>query len=131
MSNEFRGVGNAGTDAVLTTVLVDNVEKRIAELSVYFDGYRPASGDAAANESGFWLNVTVWGERHAAEVAQHVKKGARIQVMGRLTQTRWTVTATGEERRALHLDADRVFLALTRVAEVRFHPSRSRVDETG
>ena len=129
MSNEFRGVGNAGIDAVLTTVLVENVEKRIAELSVYFDGHRPANRDTSAKESGFWLNVTVWGERHAAEVAQHVKKGARIEVIGRLTENRWTVTATGEERRALHLDADRVFLALTRLAEVRFQSSRTSVGE--
>ena len=126
MSNEFHGVGNAGTDAVLTTVLVENVERRIAELSVYFDSYRSVTAEQSGKDNGFWLNVTVWGERHAAEVAQHVKKGTRIHVVGRLTETRWTVSATGEERRALHLEADRVFLSLTRVAEVRFSPARSR-----
>ena len=49
---------------------------------------------------GFWLNVNVWGERRATEVAQHVKKGARVHVTGRLAESKWTSKETGEERRA-------------------------------
>ena len=57
---------------------------------------------------GFWLDVNVWGDRHAAEVTQLVKKGARVHVIGRLAESKWTVTATGEERRAFFLNADRL-----------------------
>ena len=49
-----------------------------------------------------------------------------MHVVGRLVEDRWLVTATGEERSALHLNADRVYLALTRVAEVRFTPPHVR-----
>ena len=53
-----------------------------------------------------------------------MKKGARVHVVGRLAETQWTVTATGEERSALHLNADHLFLSLARLAEVRFKPRR-------
>ena len=126
MSNVFRGIGNAGCDAALKTVLVADKERQIAELRVYFDEHQLGAAAQAGKERGFWLDVTVWGERHAAEVAQHVKKGARVQVVGRLAEHRWTVTGTGEQRSALYLNAERVYLTLTRVAEVRFDPPRSR-----
>ena len=126
MSNEFRGIGNAGDDAALKTVIVANEERQIAELRVYFDERPSESAADTGKDRGFWLDVTVWGERHAAEVVQHVKKGARVHVVGRLAEHRWIVTATGEERSALHLNAERVYLALTRVAEVKFTPPRGR-----
>lgn len=126
MSNEFRGIGNAGDDAVLKTVIVANEEKKVAELRIYFDGHPSSHPSDAGEVGGFWLDVTVWGDRHAAEVAQHVKKGARVHVVGRLAEHRWTVTATGETRSAMHLNADRVYLALTRVAEVKFDAPRRR-----
>jgi len=131
MSNEFRGIGNAGDDAALKTVIVANEEKQIAALRVYFDEQSSADPAEAGKDRGFWLDVTVWGDRHAAEVAQHVKKGTRVHVVGRLAEHRWTVTATGEERSAMHLNADRVYLALTRVAEVRFNPPRRRSGADG
>ena len=70
----------------------------------------------------------MWGERHAAEVVQIVRKGARVHVVGKLAESSWTVTATGEERRALYLNADQLFLSLARVDEVRFKPRRDAQD---
>lgn len=124
MSNEFRGTGNAGDMPVLKTVLVGNEERQVAELRVFFDEYRQDGNGGVEQAGGFWLDVNVWGERHAAEVARLVKKGARVHVTGRLVESRWTVTATGEERTALYLNADHLFLSLTRLAEVRFQPRR-------
>ncbi len=124
MSNEFRGTGNAGDLPVLKTVLVGNEERQVAELRVFFDEYRQDGNGGVEQAGGFWLDVNVWGERHAAEVARLVKKGARVHVTGRLVESRWTVTATGEERTALYLNADHLFLSLTRLAEVRFQPRR-------
>ena len=60
-----------------------------------------------------------------------MKKGARVHVIGRLAETQWTVTATGEERSALHLNADHLFLSLTRLAEVRFKPRREAAEGRG
>ena len=124
MTNEFRGTGNVGNQPRLKTVVVGNVERQVTELRVYFEAYRQDASGGLEQAGGFWLDVNVWGERHAAAVAQLVQKGARVHVIGKLTESRWTVTATGEERRALYLEADQVFLSLVRLAEVRFKPRR-------
>jgi single-strand DNA-binding protein len=128
MSNEFSGTGNVGDQPLLKTVMVGNEERQVAELRVFFDEYRQDGKGGLEQTGGFWLDVNVWGERLAAEVAQLVKKGARIHVIGRLAETQWTVTATGEERSALHLNADHLFLSLTRLAEVRFKPRREAAE---
>ena len=124
MSNEFRGTGNAGDVPHLKTVLIGNEERQVAELRVFFDEYRQDGNGGLEQNGGFWLDVNVWGERHAAEVAQIVKKGARVHVIGRLVESKWIVTETGEERRALYLNADRLFLSLARLAEARFKQRR-------
>ena len=124
MSNEFRGTGNVGEVPVLKTVLVGNEERSVVGLRVFFDEYRQDGNGGLEQAGGFWLDVNLWGDRHAAEVAQLVKKGARVHVIGRLAESRWTMTATGEERHALYLNADHLFLSLARLAEVRFKPRR-------
>ena len=124
MSNEFSGTGNVGDLPILKAVMVGSEERQVAELRVFFDEYRQDGKGGLEQADGFWLDVNVWGERLAAEVAQLVKKGARVHVIGRLAETQWTVTATGEERSALHLNADHLFLSLTRLAEVKFKPRR-------
>ena len=124
MSNEFRGTGNAGDQPVLKTVLVGNEERQVAELRVFFDEDRQDDSGGLEQAGGFWLDVNVWGERHAAEVAQLVKKGARVHVVGRLAESKWIATKTGEEHRALYLNADHLYLSLARLAEARFKPRR-------
>lgn len=128
MSNEFRGTGNVGDQPLLKTVVVGNEERQVAQLRVFFDEYRQDGSGGLEQAGGFWLDVNVWGERHAAEVAQFVKKGARVHVVGKLAESKWTVTATGEERRALYLNADHLFLSLTRLAEARFKPRREAAE---
>jgi single-strand DNA-binding protein len=124
MSNEFRGTGNVGDQPVLKTVLVGNEERQVAELRVFFDEYRQDGSGGLEQAGGFWLDVNVWGERHAAEVAQLVKKGARVHVVGRLAESKWIATKTGEGHRALYLNADRFYLSLARLTEARFKPRR-------
>jgi single-strand DNA-binding protein len=131
MSNEFSGTGNVGDQPLLKTVMVGSEERQVAELRVFFDEYRQDGKGGLEQAGGFWLDVNVWGERLAAEVAQLVKKGARVHVIGRLAETQWTVTATGEERSALHLNADHLFFSLTRLAEVRFKPRREAAEGRG
>jgi len=124
MSNEFRGTGNVGEIDSLKTVKVGDEDRQVTQLRVFFDEYRHDGAAVKEQAGGFWLDVNVWGERHATEVARHLQKGARVHVIGRLAEQRWTVTATGEERRALFLTADQVFLSLARVSEVQFRPRR-------
>ena len=131
MSNEFSGTGNVGDLPILKAVMVGSEERQVAELRVFFDEYRQDGKGGLEQAGGFWLDVNVWGDRLAAEVAQLVKKGARVHVIGRLAETQWTVTATGEERSALHLNADHLFLSLTRLAEARFKPRREAAEGRG
>ena len=99
--------------------LVGNEERQVAELRVFFDEYRQDGGGRSGAGGGFWLDVNVWGERHAAEVGTARARRARACTSsGRLPRAVWTVTATGEERRALYLNADQLFLSLARLAEV-------------
>jgi single-stranded DNA-binding protein len=107
MSNEFRGTGN------------------VAHPRVFFDPYRQDATGAAEQVGGFWLDVNVWGSPRAEEVAQHVAKGARVHVIGRMAERRWTVSATGEVRRALCLNAERTFFGLSRIATVEYKPRRA------
>lgn len=131
MSNEFRGTGNVGDTPALKTVMVGEEERKVTELRVFFDEYRPDGNGSFEQSGGFWLNVNVWGERRAAEVAQHVKKGARVHVIGRLAESKWTVKETGEERRALQVNADDLFLSLARLATVEFKPRREASENAG
>jgi single-strand DNA-binding protein len=127
MSNEFRGTGNVGIAPSLKTVMVGKEERQVADLRVFFDDYRQDGKGGIEKAGGFWLDVNVWGPR-AADVAQLVKKGARIHVAGRLTESRWTVTETQEERRALYLNADELFLSLSRISEVGYKTAREAAD---
>ena len=124
MANEFRGTGNVGNEPTLKTVLVGAEERQLTELRVFFDEYRTNGAGAREQAGGFWLDVNVWGERHAGEVARLVKTGARVHVIGKLIESSWIVTATGEKRSMLHVNADRIFLGLSRLAEVRLKPRR-------
>lgn len=128
MSNEFRGTGNVGDTPALKTVKAGEEERKVAELRVFFDEYRPDGNGGFEQTGGFWLSVNVWGERRAAEVAQHVKKGARVHVVGRLTESKWTAKETGEERRALQVNADDLFLSLARLSDVGFKPRREQAE---
>lgn len=128
MSNEFRGTGNAAGEPVLKTVLVGGEERQVAELRIFFDEYRKDGDGGLEQAGGFWLDVNVWGERLAAQAVQLVKKGARVHVVGKLAESKWTVTGTGEERRALYLNADHLSLSLARIADVRFKPRRDAAE---
>ena len=128
MSNEFRGTGNVGDTPALKSVKVGDEERKVAELRVFFDEYRPDGNGGFEQTGGFWLSVNVWGERRAAEVAQHVKKGARVHVVGRLTESKWTAKESGEERRALQVSADDLFLSLARLSDVGFKPRREQAE---
>lgn len=105
--------------------------RQVTELRVFFDEYRQDGTGGLEQTGGFWLDVNVWGDRLAPEVANLVTKGARVQVIGRLVESKWTVTGTGEERRALYLNADSLFLSLARVAEVKLKPRRESTDGRG
>ncbi len=128
MSNEFRGTGNIAVAPTLKTVLVAGEGRKVAELRVFFDEYKPNGQGGIEQSGGFWLDVSVWGDALAESVAQHLHKGARVHVTGRLSESRWNAQGSGEERRAMQVNADNVFLSLGRIEEVRFRAKRDAAD---
>ena len=130
MSNEFRGTGNIAVTPTLKTVLVAGEARKVAELRVFFDEYKPTGKGNLEQSGGFWLDVSVWGDTLAESVAQHLRKGARVHVTGRLSETKWNAQDSGEERRAMQLNADNVFLSLARIEVVRFRAKRDAAGST-
>lgn len=130
MSNEFRGTGNIAVAPTLKTVSVAGEARKVAELRVFFDDYKSNSQGSIEQSGGFWLDVSVWGDTLAESVAQHLRKGARVHVTGRLSESKWNAQDSGEERRAMQVNADNVFLSLGRIEEVRFRAKRDAADAT-
>lgn len=130
MANEFRGTGNIAVAPTLKTVLVAGEARKVAELRVFFDEYKPTGKGNLEQSGGFWLDVSVWGDTLAESVAQHLDKGARVHVTGRLSESTWNVQESGEERRAMRVNADNVFLSLGRIEAVRFRAKRAAADTT-
>ena len=130
MSNEFRGTGNIAVAPTLKTVSVAGEARKVAELRVFFDDYKPDGQGSVEQSGGFWLDVTVWGDTLAESVVQHLRKGARVHVTGRLSESTWIGRDDGEERRAMQVNADNVFLSLRRIEEVRFRAKRDAADTT-
>lgn len=125
MSNEFRGTGNLGDSPTLKTVMVAGKEKKVAELRVFFDDYKPDGNGGFEQIGGFWLNVSVWDKR-AEAAADILRKGARVMAIGRLTQSTWTDKETGDEKNSLQLNADDVFLSLSRIEKVEFRAKKEQ-----
>jgi len=67
------------------------------------------------------MNASVWDKR-GEDVAQHLRKGARVHVAGRLAEQEWTDKESGEVRKTMQLNADDVYLSLSRLEEVKFRP---------
>lgn len=124
MSNEFRGTGYVGDQPTIKAVRVADQERSVAELRVYFDERRPDGEGGFREAGGFWLDVNVWGDRRVRDVGTHVRKGARVQVVGRLVEETWTDRDTGQKRSAFRCDADEVLLALSRIESVQYRASR-------
>jgi single-strand DNA-binding protein len=96
-------------------------------MRVYFDEYRPDGEGGFEQAGGFWLAVNVWRASLAENCSQHLRKGARVSVTGRLDMQTWT-DKEGEERNELRLIAEDVTLALGRIESVRMRPKRGADD---
>lgn len=123
MSNEFRGTGNLGDNITLKTVTVAGEDRKVAEGRVFFDDYKPDGQGGFKPNGGFWLNVSIWDKRGEA-AANLLRKGARVMVIGHLTEAVWDDKETGEEKRAFQLTADDIFLSLSRIEKIEFRAKR-------
>lgn len=125
MSNEFRGTGNLGDNITLKTVTVAGEDRKVAEARVFFDDYKPDGQGGFKPNGGFWLNVSIWDKR-GETAANLLRKGARVMVIGHLTEAVWKDKESQEEKRALQLTAEDVFLSLSRIDEVKFKAKKEQ-----
>lgn len=125
--NQFGDTGNLADAPTLKTVQVNGEDRKVAEMRVFFDEYKSDGQGGFEQDGGFWLDVSVWGRR-AEQAAELLRKGARVNVTGRLEEDRWTDKETGEERSKLRLVANDVFLSLSRIEAVQFRPKRTAVE---
>lgn len=128
MSNEFRGTGNLGDHPILKTAMVRGEERRVAEMRVFFDEYKPDGKGGFEPNGGFWMSVSLWDQR-GEQAAAILRKGARVHVVGRLVEQEWT-DKEGIQRTSIQLSAESVYLSLSRVEEVKFRARRESAADT-
>ena len=128
MSNEFRGNGNLAESPSVKTVTIDGEERKLAEMRVFFDRLRADGDGGITDRGGFWLNITAWGDDLAERCAKLLRKGARVHVVGELQQQTWTSKETGEEKVGMQLNANEVYLGLSRVEAITFKERKTAVE---
>lgn len=75
------------------------------------DSYRNKVGDKWEDVGTHWWNVTVFGQQ-AENVAESVRKGDHVVIVGRLDLNTWKDKETGEDRKSLGIIADHVAVSL-------------------
>ena len=123
MPNSYKGTGNLADSPSLKTVQVNGEDRKVAELRVFFDHYRPDGQGGLEQTGGHWLDVSLWDYK-AEHAARLLRKGARVHVIGRLELDSWTDRETGEPREKLRVVADDVLLSLSRIKRVEFEPTQ-------
>lgn len=129
MPNSYQGTGNLADSPSLKTVQVNGEDRKVAELRVFFDTYRPDGQGGLEQTGGHWLDVSVWDYK-GEQAARLLRKGARVHVIGRLELDSWTDRETGEPREKLRLVADDVLMSLTRVKGVEFEARRGEEERS-
>lgn len=126
MSNQYNATGNVGNAPEFRKVNVGDESRSVVSFSIYIEKVRPDGNGGFERISGFWLDVTAWG-RLAENVMQHVQKGTRVKVEGRLEDASWETDA-GEKRKGIILVADDITLSLSRIEKVIYKSKSTKND---
>ncbi|MDP1892693.1 MAG: single-stranded DNA-binding protein, partial [Hydrogenophaga sp.] len=81
MQNMFIGKGNLGDSPELKRVNGRNGEFVVASMRVMFARWGQNEQGDLEQVGGFWREVEIYGEK-AEACAKHLKKGARVLVLG-------------------------------------------------
>ena len=76
--------------------LVEDPVRKEANGSVV-TSFRIASGRSGSKSGLLWIDIDTW-ERLAGTCHQHLAKGRKVLVSGRLTQKQWADSETGQKR---------------------------------
>lgn len=133
MQNIFIDEGNLGFDPSLKYVSVKTAtgteQRAVVELQVRFDVKKNEGGDFK-DVAGFWAKVTQWGKR-AEYLAEHLKKGCRILVVGEMSQHAYVVQKgerKGQDATAIEIEASHIGVILLGVETIVFADKKPRVE---
>lgn len=125
MQNMFIGKGNLGDSPELKRVNGRNGEFVVASMRVMFARWGQNEQGDLEQVGGFWREVEIYGEK-AEACAKHLKKGARVLVLGEERDFMANDKETGEQVQVIKIVADDVALQLSRIESITFQQSRSR-----
>lgn len=94
----------------------------VAKMRVFFGRYGQGENGDVTQKGGFWREVEIYGDK-ARACHEHLRKGARVAVMGREVDF-WAKDDNGEEVQVFKIIADDVTLVLSRVEKVVFKAPR-------
>lgn len=129
MQNMFIGKGNLGGSPELKRLNGKNGEFVVATMRVMFARWGQNADGEVEQVGGFWREVEIYGDK-AEACAKHLRKGARVLVIGEERDFTATDKETGEEVQVIKIVADDVALQLSRIESITFAPSRSREEAT-
>lgn len=125
MQNMFIGKGNLAGSPKLERINGKNGEFVVASMRVMFARWGQNDQGDLEQVGGFWREVEIYGEK-AEACARHLKKGARVLVMGEERDFMATDKETGEQVQVIKIVADDVALQLSRIESITFQPSRAK-----
>jgi single-strand DNA-binding protein len=129
MQNMFIGKGNLGSSPELKRLTGKNGDFVVATMRVMFARWGQNSEGTVEQVGGFWREVEIYGDK-AEACAKHLRKGARVLVIGEERDFTATDKETGEEVQVIKIVADDVALQLSRIESITFAPARSREEAT-
>lgn len=104
MSTSFSGTGNLGAAPALKYVEVNDEQRPVADMRIFFDRRVKREDGSYADGGGLWVTASIWGWR-AEAAAKLLPKGARIFARGRLREETWEDDQE-EQHTQLRLDAE-------------------------
>lgn len=124
MQNMFIGKGNLGDSPELKRVNGRNGEFVVASMRVMFARWGQNEQGDLEQVGGFWREVEIYGEK-AEACAKHLKKGARVLVLGEERDFMANDKDSGEQVQVIKIVADDVALQLSRIESITFQQARA------
>ncbi|PKO29505.1 MAG: single-stranded DNA-binding protein [Betaproteobacteria bacterium HGW-Betaproteobacteria-9] len=129
MQNMFIGKGNLGGPVELKRLNGKNGEFVVASMRVMFARWGENAEGELEQVGGFWREVEIYGNK-AEACAKHLRKGARVLVIGEERDFTATDKDSGEQVQVIKIVADDVSLQLSRIESITFQTStRAREEE--
>ena len=125
MQNMFIGKGNLGDSPELKRINGRNGEFVVATMRVMFARWGQNEQGDLEQVGGFWREVEIYGEK-AEACAKHLKKGARVLVLGEERDFMANDKDSGEQVQVIKIVADDVALQLSRIESITFQQARAR-----